>query len=77
MLGAVVLVIVAMFNPPSSSPPRCGPCRRPGPRMGVWGRFSKWLTHRAERRQARRLAKQAEDAAQARLNPDDPFGYDL
>lgn len=51
--------------------------RRPGPRMGIWGRFSKWLTHRAERRQARRLAKQAEDAAQARLNPDDPFGYDL
>jgi len=25
MLGAVVLVIIAIFNPPSSSPPRCGP----------------------------------------------------
>jgi hypothetical protein len=45
------------------------------PVRGIWGRVTKFFTHRAERRAARRLAKQAEDAA--RLNPDDPCGYDL
>ncbi len=33
--------------------------RRPGFRMGSWGRISKWWTHRKERRQAKREAHRA------------------
>lgn len=50
--------------------------RRPGPRMGLWGRISKFFTHRAERRQAKREAKRAFDEAQKRVDPNDPHGYD-
>ena len=31
--------------------------RRPGGRMWSWGRFGKWLTHRAERVQRKREAR--------------------
>jgi hypothetical protein len=33
--------------------------RRPGFRMGTWGRVSKWWTHRKERRARRREAAHA------------------
>jgi len=32
--------------------------RRPGGRMGAWGRITKWFTHRAERRAAKKEARQ-------------------
>lgn len=53
--------------------------RRPGRRMGIWGRVSKWITHRAERARSRREALRALDAAQRTKlgTPDaDPVDYE-